>query len=141
MCSSDLAAPLRAKKIRLLIADDNPAMLQRVCTILKNRFDILAAVPDGRDVLSQYATLMPDVIILDISMGRLNGLDVARTLRGKRCKVPIVFLTVHAGDDFVRAALSSGGLGYVVKSHLKSDLAPAIEAAMSGKIFVSSFAS
>jgi DNA-binding NarL/FixJ family response regulator len=73
-------------------------------------------------------------------MGSMNGLDVARTLRERGCRFPIVFLTVHTGADSVRAALSSGGSGYVMKSHIRTDLIPAIEAAVSGKVFVSSFA-
>src|SRR5205823_4265861 len=100
----------------------NPAVLRRVCAFLKDAFDIVAAVPNGEAVLSQYAALMPDVIILDISMGHLSGLDVARTLRERGCKVPIVFLTIYTGDDSVSTALSFGGSGYVVKSHLRSDL-------------------
>lgn len=132
--------PLQAGRTRLLFADDNPAMLQQVCAVLEGRFDIVAALSSGEAVLSKYAALTPDVIILDISMGGMSGLDVARILRERGCRLPIVFLTVHTGTDFVSAALACGGSGYVVKSHMKSDLVTAIMAAKSGKLFVSSSA-
>jgi DNA-binding NarL/FixJ family response regulator len=127
----------RANKIRLLVADDNLAVLGRVCAFLGDQFEIVAAVPSGEAVLSQYAALMPDLVILDISMGGINGLDVARILRDRGCEFPIIFLTVFTGADAVSAALSSGGSAYVVKPHMRSDLVPAIEAAMSGEVFVS----
>lgn len=123
--------------LRLLLADDNPAVLDHVCAILGETFKIMA-VSDGEAVLHNYPELDPDVIVLDISMGRMSGLDVARTLREKGCGIPIVFLTVHQGADFVNAALSSGGSGYVLKSHMGNDLVRAIDAAISGDLFVSS---
>jgi DNA-binding NarL/FixJ family response regulator len=127
----------RLGSLRLLLADDNPSVISRVCAILGESFDIVA-VCDGETVLSRYLDLEPDVIVLDISMGRMSGLDVARVLREKGCGTPIVFLTVHRGADFVSAALSSGGSGYVLKSEMNNDLPRAIHAAISGDLFVSS---
>jgi CheY-like chemotaxis protein len=122
---------------RLLLADDNPAVLSHVCAILGRDFDTVA-VSDGESVLRKYVDFQPDVIVLDISMGKMSGLDVARILRQKGCRAPIVFLTVHQGDDFVSTALSAGASGYVLKAHMRSDLLPAINAAMAGELFVSS---
>ncbi len=122
---------------RLLLADDNPAVLSHVCAMLGRNFDTVA-VHDGESVLRKYVDFHPDVIVLDISMGKMSGLDVARILRQKGCAAPIVFLTVHQGADFVSAALSTGASGYVLKAHMRSDLLPAINAAMAGQLFVSS---
>lgn len=126
-----------AQKPRLLLADDNPAMLNHVSGFLSKDFHIVAAVTDGDAALRLYEESSPDLLVLDISMGKTGGLEVARALRNKGCQVPIVFLTVHREADFVNAALSSGGTAYVVKSHMTHDLIPAVKAALSGEMFVS----
>ena len=126
-----------AEKPRLLLADDNPAMLNHVSGFLARDFQIVAAVTDGDAALRNFETSSPDLLVLDISMGRVGGLEVARRLRSKGRQIPIVFLTVHREADFVNAALGSGGTAYVVKSHLTHDLIPAIKAALLGEMFVS----
>lgn len=128
-------------RTRLLFADDNPAILDQLCAMLKGRFEIVAALSNGEDVLRKYAALAPDVIILDISMGRMSGLDVAKALREQGCQLPIIFLTVHTGADFVSTALACGGSGYVVKAHMRKDLLKALSAVTSGELFVSHCAS
>jgi DNA-binding NarL/FixJ family response regulator len=119
------------------LADDNPIMLHQVSAMLAKDFDIVAAVPDGETVLQKYQKLGPEVLILDISMGLVGGLEVARLLRENGNMSPIVFLTVHQEADFVKAAIACGGSAYVVKSHLTKDLVPAIKAALSGELFIS----
>ena len=134
--------PRREKpRTRLMFADDNPAILEQLCAMLKGRFEIVAAVSSGEDVLRKYAALAPDVIILDISMGRMSGLDVAKALRKQGCHLPIIFLTVHTGADFVSTALACGGSGYVVKAYMRKDLLKALSAVLSGELFVSPCAS
>ena len=126
-----------AEKPSLVLADDNQAVLSHVSSFLSRDFNILAAVTDGESALRYYQERKPDALILDISMGKIGGLEVARLLRKKGCTAPIVFLTVHEEADFVNAALASGGTAYVVKSHLTNDLIPAIQAALSGELFIS----
>ena len=126
-----------AEKPSLVLADDNQAVLSHVSAFLAKDFNILAAVTDGESALRNYQERHPDALILDISMGKLGGLEVARRLRRKGSTVPIVFLTVHEEADFISAALASGGSAYVVKSHLTKDLIPAIQAALSGELFIS----
>ena len=130
----------QARKPRLLFVDDRPAMLRQACAIVANQFDIVGAFSSGEAVLSRYGLLRPDVIVLDISLRGLNGLEVARILRQQGCRVPIVFLTVHSGGDFVSAALASGGSGYVLKARMRTDLLNAIQTALAGELFVSSSA-
>ena len=94
---------------------------------------------DGLSALEAERTLHPDVIVLDISMPGMTGLDVAEELRKADSKAAIVFLTVHEDEEFVRAATAAGGLGYVVKSQLAIDLKRALEAALAGRPFRSRF--
>lgn len=126
-----------AEKPSLVLADDNQAVLTHVSAFLAKDFNILAAVTDGESALRNYQERHPDALILDISMGKIGGLEVARLLRKRGVHAPIVFLTVHEEADFVSAALASGGSGYVVKSHMTNDLIPAIHAALTGKLFIS----
>lgn len=121
----------------MLLADDNQAVLGHVSDFLAKDFHIVAAVTDGESALHTYQEQKPDALILDISMGKIGGLEVARRLRKKGCNAPIVFLTVHEEADFVSAALACGGSAYVVKSHMTKDLIPAIQAALSGELFIS----
>ena len=121
----------------ILLADDNSAVLTFVRKMLEKDYEILAAVHDGNSVLRDWPRLRPDLIVLDISLGEPNGLEVAQRLRNTGCSSKIVFLTIHQGPDFVKAALDAGGSGYVVKSRMSKDLILAIHAALSGKQFIS----
>ena len=121
----------------VLLADDNPAVLAHLATMLASSFQIVAAVSDGQIVLREAARLRPDVTVLDISMPGMSGIDVAHRLRESGSLTKVVFLTVHEDSDFVEAALAAGGSAYVIKYSLGTDLIPAIEAALSGKLFVS----
>jgi len=126
-------------KTSILLADDNSAILDHVATLLKKtkRYEIVAALRNGAAVLREYRRLSPDVIVLDISMELLSGIDVAHHLRDFGCESKIIFLTVHEDSDYINAAMGAGGLAYVVKSRLGSDLIPAINAVLSDKMFVS----
>lgn len=121
----------------ILLADDNSAVLDQVTRVLEEDYDVVAAVKDGRAVVKECLRLKPDVVGLDISMGDVNGIDLARQLRAAGCRSKIVFLTVHEDYDFVNAAIGAGAEGYVVKSRLGPDLIPAITAVLSGKFFIS----
>jgi DNA-binding NarL/FixJ family response regulator len=123
---------------RILLADDNPAVLEHVRSMLENGYVIVGEFRDGESVLREYDKLKPDVIILDISMGRTSGIDVARRLRDTGCLAKVVFLTVHDDQEFVSAALGAGGSAYVVKSAMGTDLISAVQAALEGRLFVSS---
>ena len=121
----------------VLLADDNSAVLNQVRKRLEKDYEIVGALHDGESVLRDWTRLRPNVIVLDISMGDLNGIEVARRLRNSGFSSPIIFLTVRRDPDFVKAALDAGGSGYVVKSRMGKDLPLAIDAAFSGKRFVS----
>jgi DNA-binding NarL/FixJ family response regulator len=125
-------------KLRILLADDNSAVLDQVSRVLARKYEIVAALKEGNAVVEACLRLKPDVAILDISLGDVSGIDVARELRDAGCESKIVFLTVHEDYDFVKAAIGSGALAYVVKSRLNADLVSGVEAAVAEKLFVSS---
>ena len=122
--------------VRIVIADDSPAVLENVVEMLQEDFVIAAAVSDGHSALHQVAELKPDVVVLDISLGDMTGFEVAKGLREMKSQAKIVFLTVHESADFVRAAMALGASGYVFKSRAASDLVDAIDAAGRGEEFL-----
>lgn len=112
-------------------------MLERIRRLLEDEYEIVGAVRDGRAALDAAAELEPDVVILDISMPELNGIEVADALRQAGSRAKIVFLTVHEDKDFARAALATGAEGYVIKPHLATELLEALEKVLAGRSFVS----
>jgi DNA-binding NarL/FixJ family response regulator len=124
-------------KIRVLLADDHEAILTQIRIILGDDFEIVGAVNNGRDAILEAKRLDPDVLIMDISMPVLNGLEAASQLQSKRSRAKVIFLTVHQDQDFVEAALSAGARGYVVKSDVTTDLVPAIREALQGRKYIS----
>ncbi len=123
----------------ILLSDDNSAVLDHVGKMLEKekRYQVVASILDGRTVVREYQRLRPDIIILDISMGDVSGIDVARDLRDAGCQAKIIFLTVHEDADFVKAGMGAGGSAFVVKSRLNQDLFSSINAVLSDKFFVS----
>jgi DNA-binding NarL/FixJ family response regulator len=123
--------------LRVLLVDDNEAMLARARAVLMSSCVVVGMVKDGPAALQQAIDLQPDVIVLDISMPGMTGLEVAVRLRAAGSTAAVVFLTVHDDDDFVAAARAAGGMGYVVKPRLVSDLPLAVQEARAGRHFVS----
>lgn len=123
----------------IILADDNAGVLAHVSGMFEREreFQVVAAISDGATVVRESLQLRPDIIILDISLGKINGIFIARQLRDSGCTAKIIFLTVHEDADYMNAAIGAGGSGYVVKSRLSLDLFAAIHAALSNKLFVS----
>jgi DNA-binding NarL/FixJ family response regulator len=112
-------------------------MLALTADALAGEYLVVGSVGDGRELLAEAERLHPDVIVLDITMPRLDGIEAARQLRRSQRPARLVFLTVHEDADYARAALDAGGLCYVVKTRLASDLLPAIRAALADRPFIS----
>jgi DNA-binding NarL/FixJ family response regulator len=125
--------------IRILLADDHSAVLESVVPMLESHFTVVGTVSDGKAAVEAEQKLHPDVVILDISMPVLSGIDAAKQMRKNGSKAIIVFLTVHQDTDILAAARRAGGLGYVVKARLGKDLVIAINDALAGRDFVSPF--
>jgi len=124
-------------KIRVFLADDHPRLPDIVEHFLEPEFEVVGKAADGQALFEGAMRLKPDVVVMDISMPVLNGIEAADRLTESGCKSRIVFLTVHTDSDFVRRCLSTGAFGYVVKSRIATELAPAIREALAGHIFVS----
>ena len=126
-----------AGRARVLLADDHPALLDRVSTLLAPEFSVIGAVTTGDQLIEAEAALHPDVLVVDISMPGMSGLEAAGRIRRRGSQVAVVYLSAHAEDDIVDAAWQAGALGYVTKTSLVRDLVPAIRAALEGRRFVS----
>ena len=125
------------KKVRILLADDHPHFPELVESLLEPTFEVVGKVGDGRVLLAAAQSLKPDIIVMDISMPVLNGIDAAEELQKSGCNSKLIFLTVHSDPDFVRACFALGAFGYIVKSRVALDLVPAIHEALAGHLFLS----
>jgi DNA-binding NarL/FixJ family response regulator len=121
----------------VLLVDDNDAMLARAAAALRYCCLVVGSVKDSRKALDAALSLKPDVIVLDISMPGMSGLEVAARLREAGSNAALVFLTVHDEEDIILAAKAAGAIGYVVKPRLGSDLTLAVQEARAGRPFVS----
>jgi DNA-binding NarL/FixJ family response regulator len=125
------------RKVRVLLADDHPLLLKEVVSLLEPTFEVVGRVGDGESLFGSAMKLQADVIVSDISMPILNGIEAANKLKVSGCRSKIVFLTLHSDPELVRACLATGALGYVVKFQMETDLVPAIQEALAGRIFIS----
>ena len=124
-------------RARILLADDHPRFPEMEARLLEPEFEVVGKVGDGKALIEEAIRLKPDIIITDISMPILDGIEAVDRLKELGCTSRIVFLSVHSDTDFVRRCLSTGALGYVVKSRITNELAPAIRRALAGNIFIS----
>jgi DNA-binding NarL/FixJ family response regulator len=125
--------------IRILLADDYKDWRRQVRLLFQARpeWQVIAEAADGSEVIQKAEELKPDLIVLDIGLPKLNGIEAARQIRQLSPSSKIIFLSQNNDLDVVRAALGAGGLGYVYKTDARSDLLPAIQAVLLGKQFVS----
>jgi DNA-binding NarL/FixJ family response regulator len=130
----------RTGRARVLVADDHQALLQRIVALLASEFTVVGTVTDGQQLVDAEAALCPDVIVVDISMPGLNGLEASALIRCRGSRATIVYLTAHDEWDIIEAAWAAGGLGYVIKAAIARDLVPAVHAALEGRRFVSQIA-
>ncbi len=124
---------------RVLLADDHSLLLEAFEKLLEPECEVVGTVSDGRELLEAAPRLLPDVIVLDIAMPRLNGLDAARQLKRDLPEVKLVFLTVNEDPDLAAEALRLGASGYLLKKSAASELFQAIEHAFEGRSYVTPF--
>lgn len=122
---------------RVVIADDHILLAEACKSFLEPEFEVVSIVTTGRELLRVAEQLKPDIIVLDIGMPELNGLDAAEQLRELQPSCKIVFLTMNMSPDVAAEAFRRGGLGYVVKSSTASELATAIRRAMRSQSYLS----
>ncbi|MGA8104279.1 MAG: response regulator transcription factor [Candidatus Acidiferrales bacterium] len=124
-------------KTRVLLADDYRPLLESVSGRLGPGFEIVGEAQNGQALVEAALKLKPDVIVTDISMPILNGIEAAKRLREAGSTSKIVFLTVISDPNFILTCMVTGALGYVVKGRLVTDLEPAIREGVAGRIFIS----
>jgi DNA-binding NarL/FixJ family response regulator len=124
------------KKPRILLADDHQIVLEGLKSLLGGEFEVVGTVEDGRALVEQAALLHPDVIVADISMPRLNGIEAARQIKKTDQNIKIVFLTMHLDATYAANAFEAGASGFVLKHSAPSELITAIQDVMKGQTYV-----
>jgi len=126
----------RLLRPRLLLADDHRMVAEGLKSLLSSEFELLDVVEDGRALVAAAKRLRPDVIVADITMPHLNGIDALRQLKKDDPSVKVVFLTMHQEVAYARRALEAGASGFVLKHSAPAELITAIRAALSGKTYI-----
>jgi len=123
-------------KPRILIADDHKIVVEGLKRLLDRDFDVAGAVGDGRELLTAAEKLLPDVIVVDISMPNLNGIDAVRQIKKVHEEMKIVFLTMHPDVAYAASAFKAGASGYVLKHSAPDELVTAIREALQGRTYI-----
>src|SRR5258706_9644918 len=129
--------PSRMARTRVVLADDHAVVAQGLSELLKDSFDLLEVVHDGHALLEAADRLRPDVVVTDISMPLLNGLEAIRQIRTRHPEIKIVVLTMHADTQTAVSAFRAGAQGYVVKVSPEQEFTEAIEQVAQGRAYIS----
>jgi len=126
-------------KIRVLVADDHTILRKGLCSLLEGKPDIevVGEAEDGREAVEKVEALLPDVVLMDITMPRLNGLEATRQIKRLFPRVKIVALTMYTNEEYIQQFLQAGASGYVVKQAAPAELISAIQAVYRGDSFLS----
>jgi len=123
-------------RLRILIADDHKLLVEAFVKLLEPKYDVVGTAADGRELLIEAERLNPDIILLDLSMPKLNGLDAAHQIKQKRPDAKLIFLTVNEDPGLVAEAFRLGASGYLLKNSAASELFQAIEEVSQGRSYV-----
>jgi DNA-binding NarL/FixJ family response regulator len=124
------------QKKRILLADDHKIITESLRNLLEPTYEVVGMVEDGHKLVKEAARLLPDVIVADISMPKLNGLEAVRQIRKEGIESKVVFLTMHPDVTYAASALDAGASGYVLKHSAQSELLRAVEKVLLGKRFI-----
>ncbi|HEY4362068.1 MAG TPA: response regulator transcription factor [Bryobacteraceae bacterium] len=121
---------------RILLADDHSLMLDGFTNLLQDKYDVVGTVSDGRALVEAALRLQPDLIISDITMPILNGIDAALEIRRQLPQVKLLFVTMHTSPTYLQAALEAGANGYAVKSSDRTQILAAVETVLQGGRYI-----
>jgi DNA-binding NarL/FixJ family response regulator len=125
--------------VRILLVDDHPIVRQGLRTLLEGRsgWEVVGEASDGMEALNKVDALQPDVVVLDVTMPRMNGLEACRLIQRKQkaCSIEILIVTQHDSPQMMREALDAGARGYVVKANAARDLLEAVEEVSEHRVF------
>jgi len=124
------------KKTRVLLADDHKFITEGLKGILEPEYEIAGIVEDGQALVRETGRLQPDVIVVDISMPKLNGIEAVRKIKEEGSEAKVIFLTMHPDVTYASRALEAGGDGFVLKHSAPEELLVAIEKALDNKTFI-----
>ena len=124
------------RRASVLLADDHTIVTDGLVSLLKDQFDVVSAVANGSDLVAEAIRLRPDVIVADISMPQLSGLEAMRQLKAKRIESKVIFLTMHVDADIATEAVRAGASGYVLKYSAGEELLTAIEQVLQGRTYL-----
>jgi len=125
------------KRPQILLADDHAQTLECISAVLAPHYEIAGSVADGRALVEAALRLKPDLIVLDITMPHLSGIEAAVQIKKSLPEMKLLFVTMHANTAYVKAAFEAGGTGYVLKSGLRDELPNAVQSVLSGRTYVS----
>ena len=123
-------------RLRILVADDHTLLVEAFVKLLEPKYDVVGTAADGRELLIEAERLNPDIILLDLSMPKLNGLDAAHQIKQKRPDAKLIFLTVNEDPGLVAEAFRLGASGYLLKNSAASELFQAIQEVSMGRAYV-----
>ncbi len=123
---------------RVFLADDHPDFLKQETALLQPHFELVGTATDGASVVSEVLRLKPDVVVVDITMPIMTGIDAVHELVQSGSTAKFVFLTIHSSEEYVEACLEEGARGFITKSRMKAHLIPAIYAVLDGLPYVAS---
>ncbi|HYP06136.1 MAG TPA: response regulator transcription factor [Bryobacteraceae bacterium] len=135
----DAGTPPRAiaKRATVLVADDHPILLEGVRRLLETEYDIVATAADGRELVAATLRLSPDIVLMDIGMPLLNGIEAARLIKRNAPQVKIVFLTQQSHRSYVQEAFRAGAAGYVLKQSAATELIRSLREVLQSRYYVS----
>jgi DNA-binding NarL/FixJ family response regulator len=125
-----------SKRFRILIADDHSFILAGIRSLLEAHYDLVGQVSDGRSLVEAALRLRPDLVILDVTMPFLNGIEAARHIKKVWPEARLLFLSMHNSPVYLREAIEAGGSGYLLKSSAVEELRKAIQLVLKGRIYV-----
>ncbi len=131
---------IKDKKIRVIVADDHVLIRDGVCSLLglESDIEVVAVVEDGEQAVLKVSELLPDVVIMDIRMPKLNGVEATRKLKIEHPEVAVLCMSVHHEALIVDSILEAGASGYLLKGNAGQELVPAIRAIMAGEVYLCS---